>query len=208
VPTEFTASTTYPAATFRPRKYRSQPRDPWLNYARIFTAEGGIMVIYRELRLGWLITTLRVVTFIVCSGIEVWLLRKLASSPRVFLIWLVALLAINLLIVTRKIKRTRSVEIRHDRMIIDERKTFGFHHIGPNWPQLVPKANDPQQMVLAGPYGVRYVEYMTVNRIDDNDRMVYKRRRDALAALVERAAMRRRTKLQFRHSHPAQNRLQ
>ncbi|MCA1363413.1 hypothetical protein I6F14_23715 [Bradyrhizobium sp. IC3069] len=42
--------------------------------------------------------------------------------------------------------------------------------IGENWPELHMKDNDSAQMVICGICGTRFVEYVTANRLDENDR--------------------------------------
>ncbi len=85
-------------------------------------------------------------------------------------IWIALLGVVTGFILTRKRKVSHSVEIRHDRMILDGQDVFWADRIGRQWPQLQNKGDDPNRMVIAGIYGNRWVEYMTANRVDENDR--------------------------------------
>jgi hypothetical protein len=42
--------------------------------------------------------------------------------------------------------------------------------VGDNWPALQMKDDDPDRMVICGICGTRFIEYMTANRLDKNDR--------------------------------------
>lgn len=146
-------------------------KSPFLDYVRILTPEGGILIIYKDLAQGWLYSLLRVVAWLLMTGTEGWLLGfESALSAAGAFFWLMMLGAINFFAVTRKIKVRHSVEIRHDRMILDGKHVFWAKQIGRNWPQLQMKDRDPNCMVIAGICGTRFVEHMTANRIDECDR--------------------------------------
>ena len=55
-------------------------------------------------------------------------------------------------------------------MIVDGKDIFYTSDIGENWPALQMKDDDPDHMVIAGICGTRFIEYMTANRLDKNDR--------------------------------------
>jgi len=146
-------------------------RSPFVDYARILTPEGGILILYRDLAHGWLYTLLRVVVWLILTVAELWFAVKSSQTDFGAATTFWVLFVATLFLVTRKIKKRHSVEIRHDRMILDGKHVFWAGSIGPHWPQLQKVDNDPNRMVIAGIYGTRYVEYMTANRMDDNDRM-------------------------------------
>jgi hypothetical protein len=54
-------------------------------------------------------------------------------------------------------------------MIVDGR-FFSLDAIGDYWPQLQMKNDNSDRLVLCGIYGTRYMEYVTANRLDQNDR--------------------------------------
>jgi hypothetical protein len=144
---------------------------PFADYARVLTPEGGILILYRDCASGWLYTLLRTAVWIILTVTELWLLSKSSMSAGSASIAFLILGSATLFLVTRKIKIRHSVEIRHDRMILDGKHVFWAEDIGPNLPQLeIKDQNNPNRMVIAGVCGTRFVEYMTANRLDDNDR--------------------------------------
>jgi hypothetical protein len=156
-----------PAAPLDPQDFCADAKTPFVDYVRMLTPEGGILILYRDLAVGWIYTVLRVVGFTAVTWIEVWLLGKLPVSDTHAVIWFVIICALNLFLATRKIKIRHSVEIRHDRMILDFKQVFWARYIGCNWPQLQMKDNDPNKLVISGIYGTRWVEYMTANRVHE-----------------------------------------
>jgi hypothetical protein len=80
------------------------------------------------------------------------------------------LMFVNGLIVRLRIEVSHSVEIRADAMIVDGEDVFYAQDIGDNWPELQMKDDDPDRMVICGICGTRFIEYMTANRLDKNDR--------------------------------------
>jgi hypothetical protein len=69
-----------------------------------------------------------------------------------------------------KIVVSHSVEIRPDAMIVDGTDVFYAEDVGENWPKLQMMDDDPDRMVIGGICGTRFIEYMTANRLDKNDR--------------------------------------
>jgi hypothetical protein len=80
------------------------------------------------------------------------------------------LMLIAWLIVRQTVEASHSIEIRPDAMIVDGKDVFYAEDIGDNWPQLQAKDDDPDCMVICGICGTRFTEYMTANRLDENDR--------------------------------------
>ena len=144
--------------------------NPFLDYARILTPEGGILILYRDCARGGIYALSRIAVWIVLTVTELWVLADSALSFGNATLWFLILAAGTLFFVTRKIKIRHSAEIRHDRMILDAKQVFWAEHIGRNWPQLQKIDEDSDRMVIAGTYGTRHVQYMTVNRIGSNDR--------------------------------------
>lgn len=154
-----------------PAPYDTGGKSPFVDYARILTPEGGILILYRDRACGWLYTVARVAVWLVLTVTEFWFVSdgSLSDGNTLIAFWVLA--AATLFLVTRKIKIRHSVEIRHDRMILDRKHVFWAQHFGRTWPQLQKvEGDDPNRMVIAGTYGTRNVELMTANRMDDNDR--------------------------------------
>jgi hypothetical protein len=72
--------------------------------------------------------------------------------------------------VRRPVDVSHSVEIRADALIVDGNDVFYAEDIGDHWPELQMKDDDPDRMVICGICGSRFIEYMTANRRDENDR--------------------------------------
>lgn len=151
-------------------KYRSNRGDPWVDYARILTPDGGILIFYRDLWRGWWVTCLRVLAWFPLMAVEIFIVRHLDITPNHRLIGLVMGAAFNVFLVTRKVKRSHSVAILHDRMVLDGKHAFWAKDIWPSPPQLEPKEGDPDRMVITATVGTRYIELMTAFRTGPNDR--------------------------------------
>ena len=146
-------------------------RNPFKGYVRSLTPEGGIQILYRDQDCSLFLTILRVFAWIVASGTGGWLIFVVMSfSGLQGLLAFALLMLINWLIVRQPIEVSHSVEIRPDRMILDGKDEFYAKDIGDNWPELQPKDGNPDRMVISGICGTRFVEYMTANRLDENDR--------------------------------------
>ncbi|MGW1425726.1 hypothetical protein ACWAT4_36990 [Bradyrhizobium manausense] len=144
---------------------------PFNGYERSLTHSGGIQIVYRDLNRGLLCKCLRMLAFGTVSLFGLWMTFPILNlSGKPMFAGLTALALVDLLIVRFKIKASHSVEIRPDCMIIDGEDIFWAEDIGDNWPELKPDEEDPTKMSIAGICGTRLIEYMTANRIDENDR--------------------------------------
>jgi hypothetical protein len=145
---------------------------PFPGYVRTLTAEGGILISYKDQDRGVFVTLLRGFTWTVATGLSGWLLffESSLNGPQC-LMALILIASLNAFLVRRPIEVSHSVEIRPDIMIIDGEDEFYAEDIGDNWPELQMKNNDdPDRMVICGICGTRWIEYMTANRLDKNDR--------------------------------------
>jgi hypothetical protein len=146
-------------------------RSPFKNYVRMLTPEGGILILYRDQDRGWFLMVMRVFAWIMATGVGGWLIffiSTLSITQSLFVFALLMLVA--WLIVRQTVETSHSVEIRPDAMIVDGKDVFYAEDIGDNWPQLQMKDDDPDCMVICGICGTRFIEYMTANRLDQNDR--------------------------------------
>jgi len=145
--------------------------DPYVDYGRFLTAEGGILIVYKDLDLRLRHKLWRVFAWTTSTGIEAWYL--LYHSP-VHAAWinvacLIALAVINWLVVRRPVEIYRHIEVRPDCLIIEGADIFWRRKMEIGWPSFRPDAEGNQ--VLCGTYGTRFVEYLTVRRFDELDRM-------------------------------------
>jgi hypothetical protein len=158
--------------------------NPFSGYVRMLTPEGGILILYQDQDRSLFPMSLRVFTWVMASGMGGWLLLFAVGSVSILNVFVVfpLLMLINWLIVRRKIIVSHSVEIRPECMILDGEDVFYAEDIGNNWPNLGWKDGDPDRLVIAGICGTRYIEFMTANRLDKNDRTA-----EVLAADLEAA---------------------
>ena len=146
-------------------------RDPFNFYVRMLTPQGGILVLYKDQYRSLPLTILRVSAWIAATWIGGWLIFVESSlSVLQCLLAFALLMFVNGIIVRRRIEVSHSVEIRPDAMIVDGEDVFYAEDIGDNWPELQMKDDDPDRMVICGICGTRFIEYMTANRLDKNDR--------------------------------------
>jgi hypothetical protein len=82
---------------------------------------------------------------------------------------LITIAAINWLIVRKPVEVYRHIEVRPDCLIIEGADIFWRRKMETGWPAFRPGEGGRQ--VLCGIYGTRFVEYLTVRRFDELDRM-------------------------------------
>jgi hypothetical protein len=157
-------------ATNEPAHLINGRRSPFAGYSRMLTPEGGILVLYTDQNRSLLVGVLRVLACIFVSWIGLRLIFAISLSALQFLFAVALLILIYWAIIQFKVKASHSVEIRPEAMIIDGEDVFYAEDIGDNWPELQIKDGDPELIVISGICGTRFVEYMTVNRLDENDR--------------------------------------
>jgi hypothetical protein len=146
-------------------------RSPFKDYTRVLTPEGGVLIFYMDQDRSLFLAMLRVFTWTVATGLGGWAIFFESPLNVVQCLLTFALLIfINVRIVRRPIEVSHSVEIRSDAMIVDGKDVFYAEDIGDNWPELEMKDDDPDRMVICGICGTRFIEYMTANRLDENDR--------------------------------------
>jgi hypothetical protein len=145
--------------------------DPYLDYGRYLTDEGGVLFVYKDLDLRFRQTVWRVFAWTLFTSLET---RYLAPYSPLENHWtnialLLAIAAINFLIVSKSVEVYRRIEIRPDCMIMEGVDVFWARHMDGGAPAFRPDAEGNQ--ALCGIYGTRFIEYLTVRRFDDNDRM-------------------------------------
>jgi hypothetical protein len=147
-------------------------RGPFVGYARHLTAEGGILIAYKDIDRSVGCTILRVVSWCVSNLAFAWVIVCQTDLNLLYGSSLFLLLAfLSLLIVRMKLEVRHTVEIRPEGIIIDGTDMFFAKDIGDNWPALeMLDEEDPDRMVISGICGTRFIEYMTANRADLNDR--------------------------------------
>jgi hypothetical protein len=145
--------------------------DPHVDYGRFLTPEGGVLFTYKDLDLRFRYTVWRIFAWTVSTASEGWFL--FTHSP-LQTDWIngVALLAVGLfnwIIVAKPMEVYRTVEVRPDCMIIEGTDVFWVRDMEGAWPYF--KLDAELNQVCRGIYGTRFVEYFTVRRFDEFDRM-------------------------------------
>ena len=164
--------------------------DPYVDYGRFLTPEGGILLIYKDLDTRLRHTLWRFFAWSAATGGEGW---YLFHAPPVQNVWvnLACLLAIGLLnwfIVKKPVEVYRRMEFRPDCLILEGTEVFWLRLMEAGWPGFKPDEDGNQ--ILGSIYGTRFVEYATIRRFDELDRMpevVAAHVQDAMAQLWGRA---------------------
>ncbi|HLH97044.1 MAG TPA: hypothetical protein VKW08_18190 [Xanthobacteraceae bacterium] len=145
--------------------------DAYLDYSRTLTAEGGVLLVYKDLDLRLRHTIWRLGAWSASTG-AAW---AIIAHSQIHSRWIagLALLSaavINWLIVRKPVEVLRSIEIRPDCMILEGCDVFWLRKMEGGWPEFAPDEDGNE--VLAGIYGTRWIEFLTVRRFYDNDRMI------------------------------------
>jgi hypothetical protein len=145
--------------------------DPYQDYGRFLTPEGGVLIVYKDiderLRHGlW-----RAFAWTAATGFETWLLLHYSpvQSEAINVACLLILAVLNFFIVVKPVEIYRKVEIRPDCMILEGAEVFWLRLMENGLPAF--QKNEEGNQVLTGVYGSRFVEYLTVRRFDEFDRM-------------------------------------
>lgn len=145
--------------------------DPYVDYGRFLTPEGGILIVYKDLDLRLRHVLSRILAWSAATGCEGWLLLhdSPVSSGAINLACFFVMMIVNAVIVWKPPELYRRIEIRPDCMIVEDKDVFWLRMMETAWPAFHPDEDGNQ--VLTGIYGTRFVEYLTVRRFDDYDRM-------------------------------------
>jgi hypothetical protein len=146
--------------------------DPYVDYGRFLTAEGGILFIYKDLDLRLRHLLWRLFACTASTGGEGWYLyyHSPVDSIWINVLCVLAIGVLNWFIVSKPVEVYRRVEIRPDCMILDGADVFWLRHMEGGWPTFHTDEEDNQ--LLCGIYGTRFVEFLTIRRFDPLDRMV------------------------------------
>jgi hypothetical protein len=154
---------------------------PYVDYSRRLTAEGGVLILCKDLDLRVRVFFWRALAGLAFTGFEAWLL--LGNSP-VQAEWinescLFLMIAVNFFILWKPPEIRRSIEIRPDSMVLDGKDVFwlGSMESLPDF-----QRNENGNLVMSSIYGTRHIKYLIARRFDDNDRMG-----EVLAAHVKEA---------------------
>src|SRR5262249_6980360 len=135
------------------------------------TPEGGILIVFKDIDTRLRHALWRSFAWSVSTGGEAWFLFH--HSP-LQVDWnnaaaLLVLAVLNFLIVRKPVELYRRVEIRPDCFIIDGSDIYWRRNMENGPPAFQP--DDEGNPILCGIYGTRWIEYLTLHRFDDFDRM-------------------------------------
>jgi hypothetical protein len=145
--------------------------NPYEDFWKVYTPEGGVELNYRDIDPRWRWIVLRWSLWSAAMVITAWFAfhaSPIHSTP-INLFLLAAFGVLYWLVVRKPVELYRKIEIRPDAMILDRADVFRRDQLELAWPQFVPDAEN--NFVLTGVTGTRAVEYLTVRRFDENDRM-------------------------------------
>lgn len=147
----------------------SQP-DPYVDYGRWLTPEGGILIIHKDFDLRWRHTLWRLFAWTLATGGEAWQLlhHPLLRTGWIMVVCIIAIAIINWLIVRKPVEVYRRVEIRPDCLIIEGTDVFWVQFMEGGWPTF--STGMWGSKTLCGIYGTRFVEYLTIRSFDRFDR--------------------------------------
>jgi hypothetical protein len=161
------------AAVAAPLEARpSGPRvTPYVDYDRSLTDEGGIRMTYKAESGDLLNLFVTVLLWLSAMVFEITYIDNHAAhlNDVAKLFALVSVGVVNYFIVFAPHYAWHSIEIRPDCMIINGRDLFWLRFFDTAWPAF--KIDENGAFVLRGIYGSRQVEFLTINRFDEHDRM-------------------------------------
>jgi hypothetical protein len=142
--------------------------NPYVDYSRALTPQGGIIFKYKDLDKRLRHTLWRLLAWTSFTGMEGWFLFHRPPLHAPWLIWscITAMSVINWRIVAKPVETYRTVEIRTDCMILEGTDIF-WARMMEGLPTFRKKKAD---QLCCGTYGTRFVEYFTIRSFDDLDR--------------------------------------
>lgn len=144
--------------------------DPYGDFSRVYTADGGVALAYKDLDERLRYTLRRILLWLLATGAAGYYTATLSpiQSPLIRLLLLLALGFLNWLIVRKPIEVYRTIEIRPDCMILEGQEVFWRHKMEGVLPSF--QRNAKGHHILCGIYGVRWTEYLSIRRFDELDR--------------------------------------
>ena len=144
--------------------------NPYVDYGRMLTAEGGVLMFFKDYDLRLRHTLWRLFAWSVATGLEGWFLLHYLVLHHWQLTFgcFVGVAVVNIFIVATPVEIYRSIEIRPDCMIIEGVDIFWLRFMDAGGPSFQP--NETGDQILCGIYGTRFIHYVTIPRFDELDR--------------------------------------
>jgi len=165
--------------------------DPYVDYGRFLTPEGGILLIYKDIDTRLRHMLWRLFAWSAATGGEGWYLFNASPVANVWinLACLLIVGLLNWLIVRKPVELYRRIEIRPDCMILEGSEVFWLRFMEAGRPGF--EADEDGNQIFGGIYGTRFVEYAIIRRFDELDRMpevIAAHLQDAMKQLWDQAA--------------------
>ena len=146
-------------------------QDPYVDYGRYLTPEGGVLFIYKDIDTRLRHTLWRLLAWTAWTGPEFWYVLHDSPVHRAAIngVCLIAVAVVNWLIVRKPVELYRRVELRPDCMILEGTQIFWRRLMENGLPTFY--VDEDGNQILYGPYGTRFVEYVTIRRFDEYDGM-------------------------------------
>jgi hypothetical protein len=156
--------------------------NPYVDFVRRYTAEGGVEFTYKDLDERWRWIILRWSLWLAATALTCWFAFNVSPlhSPWLNVPALIGMAWVYWLIVAKPVEILRTIEVRPDCLIFNGEDTFFRDRFDLGWPSFV--ADGLGNLVLSGAYGTRAVEYALIRRFDEHDRAP-----EVLAAHVQAA---------------------
>jgi hypothetical protein len=157
----------------QPRRQNARSSSgPYGAFARRYTDDGGVELSFDEGPDTFAMHCLKaaVTGSLVMAelGLAVAAFPALEQAELLLLIGGFVLTTVQWLVLFGGKDTSHTIEIRPDCMILDRRDVFWLENMELGWPMLRPEPND--EWTLVGTYGTRNVEFLTIRKIDENDR--------------------------------------
>jgi hypothetical protein len=145
--------------------------DPYHDYGRYLTPEGGVLFIYKDIDTRWQHTLWRLSAWSASTAAAAWyvLHDTPVETSWINIVGLLILAVVNWFIVAKPVELYRKVELRPDCMIIEDVGVFWLSQMENGLPTF--RVDEDGNQIMYGLYGSRFVEYLTIRRFDDFDGM-------------------------------------
>jgi hypothetical protein len=155
--------------------------DAYPDFARRYTADGGVEFTCKDHDRSPAVWLIKIIFWLAAMGGTGWYawaaspypMKLATAAPLTFnIIGLFVMAILYAAILAKPVELYRSVEVRPDRLILDGTEEFYRDTFECGWPIFQPDGEgEAAGAKLVGIYGTRFVEFLTVVRFDEGDRM-------------------------------------
>ena len=160
--------------------------DPYVDYGRVLTAAGGILIAYKDLDTRLRHTIWRLFAWTASTGCEGWFLlyHSPVHSGWINIACLIAIAVINGLIVAKPVELYRRIEIRPDCMIIEDGDLFWRRYMEGGRPSFQPDKKGNQLLCGICRHALRRIsDRAPLRRVDRMPEVIAAHLQDAMRQL-------------------------